>query len=236
MKIRQFLFLLIIFAFGCNKNKKDSCVIVKIATSYNGNPSSIISYVYDEKGRLKRMSDSQGSSTDFQYFPDSVVSLQTNTRTVYYLNNSGYADSSKVRFTVNPNQLAFDSRYTHNAEGFLTEERIIFSQSYNGSILRDTSYNRFTIANGNVMKVQYANSPEIIYEYSPMEARHYLLNAGQLPFLGKSSKNLILKTLLSNGSVQSSFSYQLDADGNVSRSTETFSNALWVHDFTYSCE
>src|SRR5687767_4644408 len=120
MKIRQFLPLLDIFAFGCDKDKNDSCAIVKVVTSYNGNPSSIISYEYDEKGRIKRMSDSQGSTTDFQYFPDSVVTLQANTRTVYYLNNSGYADSSKVRFTVNPNQLAFDSKYTHNAEGFLT--------------------------------------------------------------------------------------------------------------------
>jgi YD repeat-containing protein len=236
MKIKQFLILLAIFAYSCEKDKNQNCTIVKIVSTYNGNPTSILNYEYDDQGRIKRITDSQGSTTEFQYLKDSIVTLQPNTRSVYYLNNSGYADSSKVRYTVNPNQLALDNKYTYNSDGFLIEERTIFSQFYNGSILKDTSYNRFTIANGNIIKAQYPNSPEILYEYSSQEAKHYLVNLSQLPFLGKSSKNLILKTLYSNGATQSSFTYQFDGDGNVSRSTESFPNASSIRDFTYSCD
>src|SRR5690349_9101679 len=120
MKISHFFLLFIIFASGCKKDKNENCDIVKTIISNNGTSSYIVLYEYDEKRRMKRISESPGVTTDFQYFPDSVVAQQSSARTVYYLNTSGYADSSKLRFSVNPNQLSFDSRYTYNAEGFLT--------------------------------------------------------------------------------------------------------------------
>ena len=235
MKIKLFLIILVISAIGCEKHKNENCLVTKTVSYFNGTPNGIYNYDYDDQRRVKTITNNQGFTVSFQYFKDSVVSEQLNGRTVYYLNSAGRADSARVRYTNNPNQLALDHKYTHDAEGFLTEERTIFSQLYNGAIIRDTTYDRYTIANGNIIKWQSTGATsDISYEYSSQAATSFLVNNGQLPFLGKSSKNLVAKTL-DNGVVLSVFTYQFDGNGNVTKSTESYPGGGAVTDFTYNC-
>ena len=236
MKICTFLIGLSFFISACNKDKKASCLLIQMKTSSGPNSYSI-NYEYDDQRRIKRSTDDQGI-TEYQYFKDSVVRIKPYSRTVYYLNSAGLADSSKERFTnSNPNQLAFDSRYTYNAEGYLIEHREIFSQFYSGSIHKDTSYRLLTISNGNIIKERYSNSlDELNYEYSSYKLENYLTSDGTYPFLGKSSKNLVSKSTIQNGTESITYTYKFDLHGNVTSVSKQWKTlGTTIKNFTYSC-
>ena len=236
MKISIFVLGLMIFISACNKDKKASCLLIQMTT--NAGPNGyLITYEYDDQRRIKRSTDEYGIA-EYQYFKDSVVIVKPSSRTVYYLNSAGLADSSKLRFIgSNPNQLAHDSRYTYNAEGFLIEHREIFSQFYNGSTHKDTSYRLFTILNGNIIKERpFDSSDELNYEYSSYKLENYLTSEGTHPFLGKSSRNLVTKSTLQDGTINATYSYKFDFHGNVtSVSKQLKTGGAYTSNFTYSC-
>jgi hypothetical protein len=232
---------------GCAKDKKDGdCRLIRF-TSYSasGQTGQTVSHSYDGTGRISGIqviNNGITSTFSLTYTPDSVVSLSQGQRLTYYLNSSGLADSSHLIFLEpNPNGLGFRDFYTYDAAGFMTSHRNIFLQVYNGSVIRDTSMQTFTISNGNLTRL-VDNSSDTRFFYTEKERKNNrllppFLNYDQgMPFLGKVSRNLLDHSEASTGQVAYSFQYQINGNGNVTRFSHSYTGTpLGFYEFSYNC-
>src|SRR5688500_1313554 len=142
MRILLPAFILLLLLTACKKNEdQNNCILNKVELSSN-NTTQTYTYEYDAQGRISKI-----GIRNFEYITDSVVITECNIREAYLLDNKGLAISSRKTFLANPDGLQEDYLYTYNAEGYLVKERSIFSQVYNGDILRDTAFNYYTILN-----------------------------------------------------------------------------------------
>ena len=234
------LFILI-FLVGCHKNKAFDCSIVSVQDVKSNN---IINYQYDNNQRLTKLSSSTYPPQDINsiiYFADSVVAFDNTSTSTYYLNNAGLATTSQTNIS-GPNNLSFTDFYTYNNEGYLTNVIEIFSQLYNGNIIKDTTFFNFTIQNGNIVKEQIiknGNVDEENYDFINVEAKaniSYLLKPFyKYQFLGKPSKNLVSTVKDKNGNLSYSVSYQFDGLGNISQTTTGNSTGTTILHYNYQC-
>ena len=217
-------FILFCSLFGCKKNDVLDCRLISMSS---GIPVLTTTYEYDRQGRIIKFSDIS-STVRLSYYSDSIVAIDGNSNTTFYLNAGGLATFSKLRYTnFNPNEIAWDKTYIYNNEGYLIQERDIFSHLSNGNIVRDTGFISFTIQNGNIVKYSITNALEYNYQYSNIEAKQNMAFTThplyQWPFLGKPSKNL-LSGMTPPQTLSSSFSYEFDSKGNVTKRMETTPN------------
>ena len=240
--MRKFTVLAVIsFALAsCKKDSASNCTLYQ--TSYKDIPTSTSTYEFDDQGRLKAVTESGNNARqEYNYYKDSVVVTVGGTRTTYYLNSNGLANSAIITFNPNPDGLGFNNTYTYNSEGYLTESQEIFKQNHNGVTLRDTGNTRFTYENGNLIKAIYAwgGPVEIHYEYTTIEAVHSFFQPGLQEtgsFLGKRSKNLLSQTKDQAGNILSTYSYEFDSNGNVTKRIETEQNGTKTEIlFTHRC-
>jgi hypothetical protein len=232
---------------ACKKDNDNSNCKLSNATYYNASNTitSNQKYDYDATGRIIKITELNSNTvSSYSYYPDSVVMKVNNSiPTVYYLGSNGLADSAFTNYIGSPELLKSYYKYTYNSEGFLTEERHIFSQLFNGNILLDTSYTTFTIANGNIVKISGTQmSEDEVYEYSSelSPSNNPTLSpwfGSRVSFLGKASKNLLSKTKNQSGVVLSEISYQSDKRQNIIKTTsKTISNGETSSIvYTYSC-
>lgn len=239
MSIRLYPLLILVALWGCKKEDDRDCRVM--ATQYfdeNGGLLASGSYEYDAAGRVIKTPVST-----IRYFKDSVTVEEANSITTYLLNASGLGASSGTRFTsMNPNGLSFDHVYTYNSEGYLVQVQEIFSQSYYGSIIRDTSFYFFTIQNGNMVKsTSSASGFETVYEYGPQILNPniaFLIKAAYpWDFLGKPSKNLVAKISLA-GNIIVSYSYGFDSKGNIVKQKQNQGGSGSVAEirYRYTCQ
>jgi YD repeat-containing protein len=213
-------FILALFA-NCNKDKISDCRLISLQNSSTGTQ---VKYGYDGQGRIIKVSDGTLITT-LDYFKDSVV---LSDGTTYFLNSAGLATSSKLKFK-SPELLSLEGDYTYDNEGYLIKVQQVFSQLYNGNILRDTSILNFTIQNGNIVKQTNSQGNfETFYEYSSKEHRQnsaFTMNIfSPWPFLGKSSKNLVSTAKDGQGNVIYAAKYSFDSKGNLAKRIMTSPN------------
>ncbi len=233
-----FIFSCFLFS-SCKKNNDAGVCRVSLVRSFtNGTLYNTANYEYDD-GRIKKISNSNANSPlsiTFSYFSDSIVVSQNDMRTVYFLNNAGLATSAKTYFSVNPDGFQFDYVYTYNTEGYLIQEREIFSQIYYGNVVRDTNFTNYTVLNGNIIKETATNSTEEQFEYSQTRMPENDVALNPFPshmgkFLGKSPINLISKSKNPNGNEADPYSYSFDPGGKVKILTVGTSR----NEFSYQC-
>ncbi len=221
--MRIFIFFIIVYPLisGCKKDNNNAiCRADGIQFFSNGTLSEKTTYEYNDQGKIKKITTIYGTRT-YDYFPDSIVISEGNGRTVHYLGSNGLVISSKEKAIIpDPNQLHMDNTYTYDMEGYLIGNRFIFSQLYNGNIIRDTVYTNYTVSNGNIIKVTSTNSYEEHFEYSTSILRENVaaLNpflSSQGSFFGKPPKNLIARITDSNGKDLQVYSYSFGLAGKV---------------------
>jgi hypothetical protein len=243
MRILLFASCLCILFAGCNKkNTYSICDMTQVEIINEGSPTAFINYQYDAAGRVKKVFYGAGTD-DYAYFPDSVVVTTTSSnippgygRMTYFLNSAGLATSAKRTFNPNPNGIQFDDVYTYDAAGYLIAERSIFSQLYNGNILRDTTYRTYTVMNGDIVKKTETNSTDVVYEYSADAMPDNIPYLNNFPsregsFLGKHPVHLMSKGEGSN-------SYSFDRGKKVSQMNVTFQGTTTTTKvlFHYACD
>ena len=223
---------------GCKKENNQHCLLVSTHSSGNGN-TQISLLTYDSLERIKSISTGGQGVVSYTYFKDSVVEQNLGQHKVYYLNPSDLATSSRTTFNPNPNGVQLDDSYTYNGEGYLVDQQEIFTQLYNGNILKDTVIYHYTIQGGNVVKLQGTNTEDLIIEYGSDLATspfiNYLFINEALPFLGKPSTNLAIRTKNNYGGVNSSISYGRDSRGNVILRTNSNANGSFTTSYSYQC-
>lgn len=239
MRILLPAFILLLLLTACKKNEdQNNCILNKVELSSN-NTTQTYTYEYDAQGRISKI-----GIRHFEYFTDSVVITEGNIREAYLLDNKGLAISSRKTFLANPDGLQEDYLYTYNAEGYLVEERSIFSQVYNGDILRDTAFNYYTILNGNIVMSNYSKATEPIYiEYSSglLSQNNPVLNpfkSGMGSFLGKPLRNLMSKMKTQDGRIALDIAYSIDPFGKVTATTHTYATnpvTTQKNKFYYHC-
>ena len=232
------LFILI-FLVSCHKNKDFNCSVVSVQDVKS---NSITNYQYDNNQRVTKVTSSTSPViSSIIYFADSVVESDNTSTSTYYLNNAGLATASQTNIS-GPNDLSFTDFYTYNNEGYLTKVIQIFSQVYNGNIIKDTSFFNFTIQNGNIVKeqiIQNGNVDEENYDFINIEAKaniSYLLKPFyNYEYLGKPSKNLVSTVNDKNGNLSYSVSYQFDFSGNIILTNTTGSSGTTILHYNYQC-
>jgi hypothetical protein len=244
MRILLPAFILFLLLTACKKNEeKNNCTLSKIELSSN-NVVQMDTYEHDAQGRISKITSTSSGFRHFEYFTDSVVIAGNNKREVYLLDNRGLAISSRTTFFPNPNGLQEDYLYTYNVEGYLIEERCIFSQVYNGDILRDTAFNYYTILNGNVIMSNYTKATHPVYiEYSSdlLFQNNPVLNpfkSGMGSFLGKPLHNLISNLKDQDGNAISNTTYSIDPTGKVTATTHSYATnpvTTQKNKFYYDC-
>jgi len=241
-----------IFSFlmwGCKKENTDNNLLCKLSSvRYWDFPNNLsyINYEYDTQGRVIKET-SQNDPVMFHYYKDSVVIDEGFRTTVYYLNASGLAVTAKQTFKDNSN--SYTMAYAYNSDGYLTSIQQIFTgidlNNGNGAILKDTNYHYFTIQNGNLIKridvkpayvVNYVYSTELVNDNiaNVINQVFYLFPAS---FLGKSSKNKLIKKIDEFGYTIYNISYKYDSNGNIITMTQSDSTGLPIlnHQFDYQC-
>jgi len=206
----------------------------------DGAPTTSVNYQFDANGRIKRMMAKDWTDV-YDYFTDSVVimgstALSGTVRTTYFLNSAGLAVSAKRIFIPNPNSLQDDYLYTYDAAGYLISEREIFSQLYNGNILRDTTFRTYTVTNGDIIKKTETNATDQMFEYSAdvMPDNVPMLNpfpSREGSFLGRHPIHLVSKS-------DANYSYSFDRGKKVSERKSSYpggnSNQRML--FHYACD
>ena len=214
----------------------------------DGSPTSFINYQYDANGRIKK-NFAEGWTEVYDYYPDSVVvtsaanaTSSSYVRMTYFLNSAGVATSAKRIYNPNPNSLQLDDMYTYDAAGYLITERSIFSQLYNGSILRDTTFRTYTVLNGDIIKKTETNSVDMLYRYSSdaMPDNVQYLNpfpSRQGSFLGRHVAHLITRAD-PNATGDGGISYSFDQGKKVSEMRATGSGTTINQRvlFHYACD
>jgi len=242
MRNSLFIFCLLVLLTACNKkNTYSICDLTQVEIISDGSPTTFINYQYDANGRIKRVITGPGADV-YEYFTDSVVVISAATgppssgRMTYSINSAGLATTARLTFNPNPNSLQIDYLYNYDAAGYLISEREIFSQLYNGVIIRDTTFRNYTVANGDIIKKTETNSTDIIYEYSAdvMPDNVPMLNpfpSREGSFLGKHPVHLV-----SNG--EGNYSYSFDRGKKVSEKKATYpgSNSTQRMLFHYACD
>jgi hypothetical protein len=230
-------FFILVFISGlltnCSKDKASDCRLVSLQYS---NSSSLVKYGYDAQGRIIKVANGTSIIT-LDYFKDSVV---TSDGITYFLNSAGLAVSSKVKFN-SPELLSLEGNYAYDNEGYLIKVQEVFSQLYNGNILRDTTLQSFTVQNGNIVKQTNSHGTTEYFEYSSKEARQnsaFAMNVfSPWPFLGRSSKNLVSTVKNGQGNVMYEAQYFFDSKGNLSnRILSSPDNSIsGTMQFNYQC-
>lgn len=235
----------ILLLINCKKDSDNANCKLEQKTSYsNGTVSSSFKYEYDDMNRIKKIAPTYGGSgmaTNFTYYPDSIVALSNFQRQTYFLGTNGLADTSSLIVLGSAEQLKFYYTYTYNAEGYLVNEREIFSQLHNGNTILDTIVNTYTITNGNLVKINSTQTPDdLTFEYSaelrPANNIELMAETGRFPFLGKQSKNLVSKMYV-NGMPSYDASYEKDKKGNIIKQTQrnSTSGQSSMVEYTYTC-
>lgn len=245
MRILLPTLILSLLLIACKKNKdQNNCILDKVELSSN-NSTQTDTYEYDTQGRISKIINTFSGIRHFEYFTDSVVITTNNIREVYLLDSKGLAISSKTTFFPNPNSLQDDYLYSYNADGYLIEERHIFSQVYNGDVLRDTAFNYYTILNGNVVVNNYTKAAQPMYiEYSSdlLSQNNPAFNpfkSGLGTFLGKPPRNLMSKIKAQNGDITLDITYSIDSFGKVTAATRTYATnptTIEKNRFYYHCD
>jgi hypothetical protein len=234
------LALFVFAAVSCKKSGSSNCRLSFENHYDNGGVLvTATSYHYDDLGRVTRMTNGQ-FVTNLVYYTDSIVRMEGGETTTYYLNSNKMAFLSRTSFSPNPLLLAFEDSYTYDAEGHLTQVREIFSQLYNGSILRDTSFINFTMQNGNIIKESGTAMEDLNYEYANLQAPEHIaiIQKGLFTwsFLGKPSRNLVSRITNNSGQVLTEYQYQFDSFGNIQKTSFTGSNGSGSIQYGYNCD
>ncbi len=230
---------------ACVKDKQEGECRLSHYRNYGnqGMPGADLSLHYNSEGQITVMERPSGLQSQISYFTDSVVSIEGLNHTTYFLNAAGLADSSKTRYSEpNPNLLSHAAYYSYNSDGYLVFSRSIFSQLFNGSIIKDTTEHSYTVSSGNVTSMK-TGTHEIRFIYSDKIAKNNpflppfrAVHTG-LSIMGKNSLNLVAREETPSGEVLTSYDYQLHGNGNVTRLFQTYSvGHRRFHEYVYDCD
>lgn len=231
----------LLFLFSCKKDKNTDCRFIQTDSFLNGIRQTATNYFFDDKGRVTMRIIHQATGKDtaaYRYTADSVVIDYGNIYSVYYLNSSGLATHSYTSMDYNPNSIRDDQSYTYDANGYLVSQRVIFSQLYLGTIVKDTQYYYFEIAGGNVVRTYGSNVLDQYYQYNnePSDSRipdmHYFPSVIG-PFLGKSPVNLVAGVGNAPGSASITYTYKKDKDGRLAEKEFTVAGSTDRRKDTY---
>lgn len=207
---------------ACNKNDdKISWQPIREDIYLNGTLQWVNYYEYDNMQRIKKITNTSAANTTqeyvYDYYNDSVIINADGIRATYILNNAGLATSAVLNFLLNPDGIRLNYAFSYDANGYLIQEEVIFSQVSNGALLSDTSFRNYTIRNGNIIKQSGTQQPDLNLEYNQMPSKGYTyefwLQPG--PFLGKASVNLISATKDNTGQIGATYDYDLELRGRM---------------------
>ncbi len=224
--------------FSCKKDNNSGNCKVAVESRLVGGTRSTSGFFYDDLGRI--ISILNGTNlVEFEYFQDSVKQLIDNKHVyTYYLNSKGLADSSRTYFVPNPNELGLVEHFTYDADGFMTRVETHFSQRYAGNIIIDTTVSAYTVTNGNITRFEQ-DGFTINYEYGSQSAiNNRAVSVGFrpiLPFFGKTSNNLLVKSTDDSGGVIT-YTYNYDSRGRVSIKTAVTTSPTLPPNYTETVE
>jgi hypothetical protein len=231
------IFIPVVFA-ACSKSKNDNIQPVppaaaKVKTENTGVNTK--TYTYDAQGRQVKSESFSGSRWEYEYSPGNV--------TYKWFNNAGEHKNTYVeelneqgfsKRTINVNSPALEDQYIYNADNSLAK---MITKSNN---MITGIFDSFW-SNGNLDSVRILNGNGV-WNYTTVNTyyndKKNVLgdDAFGLALWGKNSKNLIKTSVIkfSDGTASTlvSYTYEFDAQGRVTKRTETGNNT-WVTHFTY---
>lgn len=217
------LYLMLLFSACTKDSEKSSQQPISVDTYWDGALQFITYYEYDNMQRIKKITQTPADNSGqdylytYEYYSDSVVVNELNTRTTYFLNNAGLATSAVTNYIENPHGLGFDYTFTYDPNGYLIQKREIFSQVAGGNLLRDTGFISYTITNGNITKASGTLHADINFEYSKIPYRENI-NVSTLrygSFLGKPPVNLVSITKDNTGQITTTYDYEVGFSGRI---------------------
>lgn len=230
---------------------KETCQMTSatVKSSYNGNQSSYTdSHTYDEKGRITKVKDTYGYETNYSYSNTQIIEESplhdgSYSKSIYQLDASGKIVSAAMQYTYNGNNEIYSLKYFYNSDGYLSETQDTYDSGPNAY----TTFYKYNYTNGNLTSnVRTSNNPNssgpktIVIAYTNDLAPSSFFynydedmpNTGILKaYFGKTSKNLI-----STIGLYQSYTYQKNAEGNVSQMIETSSSSTDTYGYTYNCK
>lgn len=251
-------FTALVMLGGCKKNKdnsdKDSlsgdCLLMQTRYEDGGITET---YTYDDKRRLLKWAEYDNVHT-YTYTSDKIIEnvkgISTYTNT-YSFNAQGRISS----VTFNGENYAYTYFYTYNADGHLSSIKTDYGRIMNkytwenGNLIKDEQFHAFSDGN----QTNTLPSDIITYEYSadvrplnglhianPFDHSYYgLSHISQ--YLGKQTKNLVVKTTASFVNKPSDYTYAKDNKGNIISLSYTYNNGSYgvraeTAKYVYDCK
>jgi len=209
---------------SCKKDKgteteeqQKTCQLTESTFTSTGGDSEKATFTYDDKSRVKQITYSDGSIDSYVYSDTQIIlTASGNVVTTYKLDANGRITSE----SYNDNASKFN--YTYNNDGYLIEEAEVVGVN--------TSKTKYTYTNGNLTLVDFGTEKVTVsYNSEPATSNFFTDTDDDLPnsingvlknYFGKPSKNLVSKAIYDGGYAES-YSYEKDADGNLSKISVT---------------
>jgi len=227
-------FILILFFLSCSRNNKPpvkNCRIIA-ATTASGPSTATFTFEYKADGKLSRFVY-KGSYTDtvtYSYSGNKVyravaagIYSSVDTLTV---NEGGFVLHDK---TVTSNAV-YNTDYVYDANGQLSS----YTQQQDSYPPISANY-VFTNGDNTLSTGSDGSKDTLAYDLSKLAVNGNLDQFGLLQLGGYTIKNKHLLISSKHGTTET-YSYQFDADGNISSITSKINNITQTTTYTYSCQ
>lgn len=250
MKTNLFLLRIsiVIFAFAFNYSCKketsndQTCKIVKIAVPVPGKDTAYINYSYDASDRLIKNDLGSGLYTTYSYETNKVtvkgyINNVLSYTEIYTLNSNGQAISSS--YAQAGASVSRTTIYEFNVDGYLSKKTV--TQASDNS---KTDTYTYEYENLNLVYEDHEYSYDgpasslKTYEYFTDKVNNFDF---KLNFLGKSSANLVKKTVYTiytdpNYVLATNYFYEFNVEGKVSKQVMTLGTGSTTFLPKYECK
>jgi len=225
---------------SCKKDKgtepeeqSKTCQLTESSFIATGGDTEKATFAYDEQGRVKTVTYSDGSTDSYSYSTTQIVlTASGNVVTTYKLDGNGRITSES--YNDDPSKI----NYTYNNNGYLAEETEVFSSS--------TSTTKYTYTGENLTLVDFGTEKIVVsYSTETATANFFTETDDDLPasvngvlksYFGKPSKNLVSKATYDGGYAES-YTYEKDANGNLTKiSVNATGGQGYILTNKYSCK
>ena len=233
MKSNLLLILSILSFLSCSKNDDSTPTtsVMPLIKTITADSTVLQSYWYDNQGRITCSSTNQSDSTVYVYGNKSLERRLYHEKILMQTENGILENGNLVSIHgIKPDSSSFwNIYYTYDENGFLIREIHMDNDT------TETWRVEYEVLDGNVISMNRSNYIPVIFtfEYYPGTANSLgFLEQG--PFMGKYSKNLVKKTMItfsSGTSGEEDYVYDYYENGWVKKITAIFesqTNFLYI--------
>lgn len=258
-KLTILMFALLVVVSSCKKEKTEEnaassdCKPVKISFSEKSG-DDIVDLIYDAQNRIASLKSDGVEQLKFSYSNTEIVSIETviepkqtyNVTTTYKLDAQGRIISAATTSSTGAN--IGTTAYTYNTDGYLTD---LVETTSNKTLKYKLTYSNGNLTSVTSQQVGYPESVDI-FEYSTELAPASYMSLGAVDgmadkfdgflanYMGKRSKNLLIKGTNADDKSVSTVVYKKDTKGNITSAEITETTSKYTDKFSvnyeYSCK